>query len=385
MTAYTPGETLKLLDHPKVKNWFKRMETFKIPDEYGLVVLVGCAATKPWGFSCVKGDFYPYYNQIRQDVKSGKIKPIYFVTISEPLGVVPEDLWGDNPTDYFPQYDNPGLFKDTPQQAGMMTKDWEKSPIGSKREMPFDDTAFIESINRLGEVIGTFIKNNSDHEFVSFVEHPSRTRSTHSMMLDVAERVSGINIPRNPKKPQIGRKQDIGKYMRDKLELGIKENIIREAELTVDIPNSEWLQGKQEYAKKSGRDNYGVPYMGSTTGYIRGGNNIKVSVDILKNLPGMRGEQGKVRIDDLRAIMDIMKKTGKLPLGRNGKEYVPYIMVAYNGEAWVNEGNHRIMAAAKLGWSELPVEIKYFDGGEWIEDGPLYPPKIGLILPNKYF
>jgi hypothetical protein len=60
-------------------------------------------------------------------------------------------------------------------------------------------------------------------------------------------------------------------------------------------------------------------------------------------------------------------------------------MVAYNGEAWVNEGNHRIMAAAKLGWSELPVEIKYFDGGEWIEDGPLYPPKIGLVLPNKYF
>jgi hypothetical protein len=101
----------------------------------------------------------------------------------------------------------------------MMTKDWEKSPIGSKREMPFDDDAFIESINRLGQVIGTFIKNNSNHEFVSFVEHPSRTRSTHSMMLDVAERVSGITIPRNPKKPQIGRKQDIGKYMRDKLEL----------------------------------------------------------------------------------------------------------------------------------------------------------------------
>lgn len=217
MTAYTPGETLQLLDHPKVKQWFKRIEKFKIPDKYGLVVLVGCAATKPWGFSCVKGDFYPYYNQIRKDVQSGKMKPVYFVTISEPLGIVPEDLWGDDPMDYFPQYDNPGLFKDTPQQSGMMTKDWSKSPIGSKREMPFDDESFKEAINRLGQVIGTFIKNNSQHEFVSFLEHPSKTRSTHSLMLDVAETVSGKQIPRNPKKPMIGRKQDIGQYMRGKI------------------------------------------------------------------------------------------------------------------------------------------------------------------------
>ena len=41
-------------------------------------------------------------------------------------------------------------------------------------------------------------------------------------------------------------------------------------------------------------------------------------------------------------------------------------------------GNHRIMAAAELGWRELPVEIKYFDGGERIESGPLHPSKIKL-------
>lgn len=221
MTAYTPGETLDLLKHPKVKSWFKKMESFKIPDKYSLVILVACAASKPWGFSCVKGDFYPFYNQIRQEVQSGEIKPIYFVTLSEPLGVVPEDFWGDDPANIFPQYDNPGLFKDTPLQSGMMTKDWGKSPLGSKREMPFDDQAYEKAIRKLGTVIGRFISNNSNHQFVSFVEHANpKKMSSHSKMLDVAEQVSGIEIPRNPKKPEVGRqKQDLVQYMKSRIGL----------------------------------------------------------------------------------------------------------------------------------------------------------------------
>jgi hypothetical protein len=221
LTAYTPGETIDLLKHPKIQAWFKRMKTFKIPDQYGLVIFVGCAATKPWGFSCVKGDFYPYYNQIRKEVQDGKMKPIYFVTLSEPLGVVPQDLWGDNPQDYFPQYDNPGLFKDTPLQTGMMTKDWEKSPLGSKREMPFDDEAYEKAIEELGHVIGEFINNNKNHQYISFVEHAdSKKISSHSHMLDIAQQVSGIDIPRNPKKAAVGRSKtgpDVATYMKSKL------------------------------------------------------------------------------------------------------------------------------------------------------------------------
>ena len=47
-----------------------------------------------------------------------------------------------------------------------------------------------------------------------------------------------------------------------------------------------------------------------------------------------------------------------------GKQYCPFIMVDRDGEPWVNEGNHRIMAAVKLGWKCLPVEVRYFTGGE---------------------
>lgn len=155
---------------------------------------------------------------------------------------------------------------------------------------------------------------------------------------------------------------------------------LNENMLITDVPNEDWLEGKIEYAKEKGRNNFGVPYMGSSTAFVRP--NPEVSVDILKRLPGMRGEQSNVRHEDLKAIMKIMKDTGKLPLMSNGKEYAPFINVAYNGEAWVNEGNHRIMAAAALGWDKLPIEIRYFDGGERIESGPMYPPKIGAEKPK---
>jgi hypothetical protein len=146
--------------------------------------------------------------------------------------------------------------------------------------------------------------------------------------------------------------------------------------LEVDVPNENWLQDKIDYAQSKGRNRYGVPYMGTTTAYTS--QNQRVPVDILRRLPGMRGEQQNVRQQDLEAIIKIMKDTGKLPTMDNGKEYAPFINVAWNGEAWVNDGNHRIMAAAALGWKDLPVQISYFDGGERIKSGAMYPGRIGL-------
>lgn len=143
--------------------------------------------------------------------------------------------------------------------------------------------------------------------------------------------------------------------------------------LSSDIPNEEWLEDAVSYAIKKGKNEFGVPYMGKWTGNFVGGLP-KVPVSILKRLKGMRGEQENVRHADLAAIKKIMQDTGKLPLV-NGKEYAPFVMVAWDGSAWVNEGNHRIMAAAELGWDSLPVEIRYFDGGERMP-GPLEPRKI---------
>jgi hypothetical protein len=149
--------------------------------------------------------------------------------------------------------------------------------------------------------------------------------------------------------------------------------------LEVDVPNEDWLQDKIDYAKSKGRNSFGVPYMGSTTASVRG-TPPRVRVMRLASLPGMRNEQTNVRRDDLKWLMDYMDTHKKLPpMGSSpDNEYLPYIMVAYNGEAWVNEGNHRIMAAYRLNWQDMPIEIRYFDGGERIESGPMYPAKIGL-------
>ena len=146
-----------------------------------------------------------------------------------------------------------------------------------------------------------------------------------------------------------------------------------------DVPNENWLQDKINYSIKKGRDRFGAPYFNATTAWFD--NDIRVPIQILRKLPGMRGEQKNVRTTDLTAIKKIMKDTGRLPLSNN-QEYVPFIMVSYNGEAWVNEGNHRIMAAAELfdegdeRFDSLPIELKYFDGGERVESGPLYPNKL---------
>lgn len=154
--------------------------------------------------------------------------------------------------------------------------------------------------------------------------------------------------------------------------------VLKEGTLSIDVPNEDWLQEKIDYAKSKGRNSYGVPYMGSTTASVRGAPP-RVRVMRLASLPGMRNEQTNVRKDDLKWLMDYMDKNKRLPPANDpNEEYLPYIMVAYNGEAWVNEGNHRIMAAYRLNWPDMPIEIRYFDGGERVRDGAMYPGKIGL-------
>lgn len=160
------------------------------------------------------------------------------------------------------------------------------------------------------------------------------------------------------------------------------KDLITESLLITDVPNEDWLEGKVDYAKKRGYDSFRSPYFGATTAYVRQPSHVELPVDLLKRIPGARSEQSNVRYDDLKAIMKIMQDTGKLPLMNNGKEYLPFIGVAWNGEARVLEGNHRIMAAARLGWKTLPVELKYYDGGERVESGILYPGKIGLEEPK---
>jgi hypothetical protein len=149
-----------------------------------------------------------------------------------------------------------------------------------------------------------------------------------------------------------------------------------------DIPRESWLKDKIDYAKSKGKDSYGHSYLGTDTGNFKYDSpTIMLPVSELKKLKGRRGEQENIKQDSLDWLLDHMGKTGKLPMTSNSrtkppKEYAPFITVDYKGVPTVSEGNHRIMAADKLGWSEIPVQIRYFDGGERKAQGIFKPENI---------
>lgn len=199
MIAYTPGETLLLLQKPEIKKWHKDVVNFEIPKKYKQIILVPCAKTKPWDKEHSKKSVgYRAYHEILAMSESRQIPPVYFVTISEPLGVVPQDFWAN-----FPQYDNPGLFKEDYLRTGMYNTDWVRV-VGKRRHLPFDDEAYIKSIKILGNVISKFLEKNSrGRRILSFVDAVDRIRTTHGDMLTYALGQLGgtkLNLERYTKK-----------------------------------------------------------------------------------------------------------------------------------------------------------------------------------------
>jgi len=154
-----------------------------------------------------------------------------------------------------------------------------------------------------------------------------------------------------------------------------------------DIPKESWLEEKVKYVKSRGKDPRGFNFTGVDTGNFKDDFIPKIPVSELVKLKGRNKEQENVRKESLASLIEVMGRTGKLPLigeafptnkGQYGadKEYRPFIIVDYEGIPTVSEGNHRIMAAAALGMKDLPVEIRYFDGGERKATGAFKPENI---------
>lgn len=176
MTAYTPSETLKLMEKQPIKQWLDNIENLTIPDSVEVVIFVPCAKTKPWK-DAPRG-IYKSYNKIIDENKDN----IYFVTISEPLGIVPQKNWTD-----FPQYDNPGLFKDVVQRTGgLFTKDWVEH-FGERYKLPWNQSDYDKAIDVLAEKIKIFVNNNQkkNRQFISFVGD-EKTIGTHQDMINRA-------------------------------------------------------------------------------------------------------------------------------------------------------------------------------------------------------
>ena len=140
--------------------------------------------------------------------------------------------------------------------------------------------------------------------------------------------------------------------------------------LQTDVPSERWLQEQIDYAKSQPRTEYGVPFMGKITAWFKG--HPLVLVSELVKVKGERGEQDKVRQEALDWLVNEMRENGLANIGD------PYIEVGHDGVPWISEGNHRIIAAGRLGWVEMPVEIRYFDGGERKAGG--WAPEVILMM-----
>jgi predicted RNA-binding protein len=209
MTAYTPSETLELMDKKPIKEWLDNIENLKIPDSAKIVMFVPCAKTKPWK-DAPRG-IYKSYNKIIKENKDD----IYFVTISEPLGVVPQENWEN-----FPQYDNPGLFKDVVQRSGgLFTKDWKEN-FGVRYKMPWSQNDYDKVIDILADKISIFINNNEKigREFISFVGD-NKTIGTHQDMVNRSKKI----LEKNQFLKRAAPREEPYEYIKEKLE-EIKNN-----------------------------------------------------------------------------------------------------------------------------------------------------------------
>jgi len=118
-----------------------------------------------------------------------------------------------------------------------------------------------------------------------------------------------------------------------------------------DNPGGGWLEHERERAKKS-----------KLGGAVTAGFHEKFQIPT-KMLQGLRGMQGEHKIrkitdPDVQKLMKAIKTEGI---------YSPiFINVEWDGEAMINEGNRRAMIARTLGMKTVPIELRYFAGGERI-------------------
>jgi hypothetical protein len=147
-------------------------------------------------------------------------------------------------------------------------------------------------------------------------------------------------------------------------------------ELKIDNPGGTWLAERRTDNASAGANAFGAPRrVGPITANFN--RHVMVPVAILKGIPGSRGEQGRVSEESLQWLTSYMSEHGEFPKVRTGADETdnPFIEVDMGGHARVNEGNHRIMASDRLGWEYIPIDIRYYSGGE-AEDGPLSPNRV---------
>lgn len=126
----------------------------------------------------------------------------------------------------------------------------------------------------------------------------------------------------------------------------------------VDNPGGGWLEHERTKAAKS-------HWGGSLTAGFH--EYFLVPIKMVQNLRGVSGENRKLSEPRVQDLMTSIKEHGM---------YDPiFINVGYDGEAKISEGNRRTLIAKTMGVKYVPVELRYYAGGERIE-GSWHPDNV---------
>jgi hypothetical protein len=146
---------------------------------------------------------------------------------------------------------------------------------------------------------------------------------------------------------------------------------VGKVEIRLDNPGGEWLEHQRSRAKETG-------YLGDVTAYLKDHKPVMVNPKALKYIPGARGEH-IIGANNQRGVGSKAKAIREsLRSGENIREPI-FITVDYRGKALISEGNNRLAVAIEEGVSEIPVEIRWFAGGEQV-DGPLSPENLQRLV-----
>lgn len=144
------------------------------------------------------------------------------------------------------------------------------------------------------------------------------------------------------------------------------------------IPNEEWLARKQKYAEEDAREaaangrSHGFA-LNTLSGAVTANVYVILPTKMVLALPGLSlehepGPEQRGRGTKAEYLRPSMKK------GYSSYTQTDAVFVVVNhlGQAWIAEGNNRTAVAAELGIETIPVNVRYFNGGERV-DGPMSP------------
>ena len=163
LVAFDPKQTLELIKHPLIKS-FQEYITYEFTPKkrYKVALIVPCDAYKPYSFEKTKSKLY------KEIYKLTKGKDIHIITLSDPLGLQPQEFHDFifNGQKIF--YDNIGLFKTF---NGFLNLEWDNESYNECIKILAEKVSsyFIRNKNSYEKIVAICVKGRSEFDVINLV------------------------------------------------------------------------------------------------------------------------------------------------------------------------------------------------------------------------